>query len=245
MEADLDNLALKSDHSLQEQEKLLFNYTPEEAIEKIKPKWNQYDVEKKKNLLKLLKCCYGDNITNTLTDFHDSQVEKKDIVNPIEDKMQEKSDVSGDPTNSEIEENKNDEEKEEEQTIEKIETEEKIKEFIRDYVIFWHDPSVNSSINQKYLDQLKKFCDVKTFTEYGKAVAEIQGATTSCHVITSGTDGELLVKEIYMNENVKEIYLFCKNKDYHSTWAKKYLKVSCVETQIQNIIDQIKNYFCS
>jgi len=245
MENELDNLALKSYHSLQEQESIIFNYSSEEILQKIKPKWGQYDVEKKKNLIKLLTCCFGEDITKSLIDFKDSQVEEKDIINPIEENIKEKSACSGDCTYSEIEENKDDVEKKEEEIIEQIEIDQKIKEFIKDYVIFWHDPNVNSSINQRYLDQLREFCEVKTFAEWEKAVADIFEAKISCHVITSGTNGELLVKEIYMNENVKEIYIFCKNKDYHSTWAKKYLKVSCIETQIQDIIDQIKKYFCN
>jgi len=226
---------------LSKQEKLVFNYSLEQIIQKIKPKWDQYDVEKKKSLIKLLRRCYGKNITNALTYFKDSQVEE----NLKEGNLKEVSELSSDLMNSEIEDNENDEENEDEEIIKQIEIENEMKEFIKDYVIFWHDPNVNSLINQKYLDQLKKFCEVKTFTEWDKAVTEILEAKTSCHVITSGTNGEFLVKGIDSCQNVKEIYIFCKNKDYHSTWAQKYLKISCVETQIQDIIDKIKDYFCN
>jgi len=209
--------------------------------------------------LKVAESVYGENHPSIATSSHyqqknavlrqkllkGSQSEKNGTINLIEENIKEKSACSGDCTNSEIEENKDDVEKEDEERIEQIEIDKKIKKFIKDNVIFWHDPNVNSSINQRYLDQLREFCDVKTFSEWKKAVADILETKTSCHVVTSGTNGELLVKEIYMNENVKEIYIFCKNKDYHSTWAKKYLKVSCIETQIQDIIDQIEKYFCN
>jgi len=244
MEVDFENLALKSDHSLQEQEKLLFNYTPEEAIEKIKPKWAQYDVEKKKNLLKLLKCCYGDDITNNLIDFKESQVTQEDIINPIDDNMKKKSELPEDSANTEIGEDQNEEEKEEEDIRRQIRIDESIKEFIQDYAIFWHDPNVNSSENQKYLDQLSKFCEVKTFTEWEKAGTEIQKTKRDCLVITSGTNGKELAKKIDSCQNVKEIYVFCKNEKYHSTWAQKYQKISGIETKLEDIIGQIKEYFC-
>jgi len=76
MESEFDDLARKPDHTIQEQEKILFNFTPEDAIQKIKPKWANYDIQKKENLLKLLKCCYGENITKTL--------EEEGLTNPLQ-----------------------------------------------------------------------------------------------------------------------------------------------------------------
>ncbi len=115
-----------------------------------------------------------------------------------------------------------------EEIIVKCSLDEMVRHFFKDYVVVWHDPNVNSPENQKHITQLKQFCDVLTFTDYEKALAFIQESKAACHVITSGTNGEVLTEAIYESSNVARIYVFCMNKEYHSTWAKKYQKVSCV-----------------
>jgi len=122
----------------------------------------------------------------------------------------------------------------------KCSVEEMTKVFFKDYVIVWHDPNVNNKENQEYITQLEKFCEVFTLTEWEKTSIFIKEAKTVCHVITSGTNGELLVKEIFESENVCNIYVFCRNKEYHESWAKGYSKISCVETHIQRLFNQIQ-----
>jgi len=117
---------------------------------------------------------------------------------------------------------------------------EMIKAFFKDYFIVWHDPNLNSQENQKYMDRLKKFCHVLTFTDWQKASLYIYEAKASCHAITSGANGEFLVKEISPSPTVAHIYVFCKSKDYHSNWAKNYPKISCVERDIENVLDKIQ-----
>src|SRR5689334_4327592 len=90
---------------------------------------------------------------------------------------------------------------EEEDIIIKCKVEEMVKHFFKDYIIVWHDPNVGSEENKQYIAQLEKFCKVKTETEWKEASAFIQGTKATCHVITSGTNGELLVKEIHSSQN--------------------------------------------
>ena len=127
-----------------------------------------------------------------------------------------------------------------EEIIVKCSLEEMVKHFFKDYIVVWHDPNVNSPENQQYITQLKQFCAVLTFTDYETALAAIQESQAACHVITSGTNGEVFVEKIHENSNIVKIYVFCMNKENHSAWAQKYQKISCVETHIQNLIDQIK-----
>jgi len=104
METEFDKLALRSDHSLQDQEKILFYYnTLEEAIEKIKPKWAHYEGEKKENLIKLFKACYGEDIMNAIADL-----EEENISDPTDYDNEVTSDISEDPV-SEIEEEQEEE----------------------------------------------------------------------------------------------------------------------------------------
>ncbi len=115
-----------------------------------------------------------------------------------------------------------------------------IKSFFKDYVIVWHDPDLNSQENQHALIQLEKFCQVFSFTEWQKASSFIKETEEICHGVTSGTNGELLVKEIFSALNISNIYIFCRDKDFHLSWAKNYLKISCVETDIQKVTNQIQ-----
>jgi len=129
---------------------------------------------------------------------------------------------------------------EEEEIIIKCSLEQMVKSFFQDYVIVWHDPDVNSHENRQYFVRLKKFCDVVVFTEWQKARDFLQTTSTTCHVITSGTNGELLVKEINQLQSITKIYVFCGNKEYHSNWAKNYDKVSCIETHIEDVLSRIQ-----
>ena len=104
----------------------------------------------------------------------------------------------------------------EKEIIIKCGLEEIVKDFFQAYAIVWHDPNLDSQENQIYIAELEKFCQVKRFTEWQKASVYIQETKTIFHVITSGTNGEALVKEISTNENIKEVYIFCRNKEFHS-----------------------------
>ena len=128
----------------------------------------------------------------------------------------------------------------EKEIIIKCSLEEMMRAFFKDYVIVWHDPNVKNQENQQYITRLKKFCEVFRFTEWEKVKDYIQSAQAVCHIITSGTNGELLTKEISTSQSVANIYVFCGNKAYHSTWAQNYHKVSCVETEIEAILSKIQ-----
>ena len=127
-----------------------------------------------------------------------------------------------------------------EDIIVKCSLEEMVKAFFKDYAIVWHDPSLNSQENQQYMALMEKFCEVITFTEWKKVRDYINNTQATCHVITSGTNGEFLVKEICGKENVCNVYVFCRNKEYHSSWARNYQKVSSVEIEIGDVLDQIQ-----
>jgi len=118
--------------------------------------------------------------------------------------------------------------------------EEMMKAFFKDYAIVWHDPNVDNQENQQYIIKLRQFCEVFTFKEWKEASICIKEAKLLCHVITSGTNGELLVKEISASQSVSNIYIFCGNKAHHSTWAQNYPKVSCVETEIEAVLHKVQ-----
>jgi len=129
---------------------------------------------------------------------------------------------------------------EQDEIIIKCSLEKMAKAFFKDYEIIWHDPNVNSQENQQYMAQLEKLCKVQAFTEWKDAENYIKAAKTVCHVITSGTNGELLVKEIFSSANVPNVFTFCRNEEYHLNWTQNYQKVLCTETKIEDVIAQIQ-----
>src|SRR5689334_18023635 len=96
--------------------------------------------------------------------------------------------------------------------------------FVKEYSFIWHDPHIDSEENKKYLKDLQTICDIKTFTKWEEASDFIERAQTACHVITSGTNGKLLVEKIYDKQQVSSIYVFCGNVNQHKEWTKQFKK---------------------
>jgi len=111
--------------------------------------------------------------------------------------------------------------------------------FIKDYLIIWHNPNLNEIEKKKYIPELQTISDVKTFTNWKEASAFIKETKTFCHVITSGKDGMSLTNEISNMPNVPSIYVFCRDIDLHSQWAKKNNKIVCVENDFKKLLSKI------
>ena len=107
-------------------------------------------------------------------------------------------------------------------------------------MIIWHDPNVNSEENATYCDILGGICEYKTFEDWEKAAKEIKHSSIQCHVLTSGTNGEELVKEISSLRQVAAVYVFCMNIEKHSQWAKKFSKVNLVDDVLENVLNKMK-----
>ena len=97
--------------------------------------------------------------------------------------------------------------------------------FFRRDPIVWYDPEIESEPRLSYLSKLMDFTTVQTFTDWRDALKYIQKCSVSCKVITSGQNGESLVKEINDNVNVLSIYLFCDDIKLHEEWTENYNKI--------------------
>ena len=116
--------------------------------------------------------------------------------------------------------------------------------FLKECLLIWHDPNVNGQHNLPIAEALRTICDIKRFSDWEKAARFIKETSAVCHVITSGTNGELLVKEIYDLPNVWSIYIFCGNVEFHSSWAKNYSKVACVQNQVTPFVSTVNGEVC-
>jgi len=120
--------------------------------------------------------------------------------------------------------------------------EELAKKFMKDSILVWHDPNIYNAENSKYIEILQEICDLKTFTDWKEASKYVKETEVICHTITSGTNGELLVKEIENQLNVASIYVFTLNKEFHSQWTCKYPKVISVENRIEILASKIDDF---
>ena len=112
--------------------------------------------------------------------------------------------------------------------------------FIKDYTIIWHDPKINSPQNTIYVNKLKALGDVKVFENWQEASLSINQSEISFQVIISGTNGQPFIQSIADNKNIEQVYIFCGNKSFHSSWTKDYEKlVACVETRFDILFDEI------
>ena len=114
------------------------------------------------------------------------------------------------------------------------------KDFIKEYILVWYDPNVNSYENVRYINQLNVLSETKVFKDFKEAIAFIQDSTASFQVITSGTNGEALVNEISPFMNVFSIHVFCRSVDFHKQWAKNKEKVAGVDSKFEQIVVNIK-----
>ena len=113
--------------------------------------------------------------------------------------------------------------------------EEVTKLFMKDTIIVWHDPEVNSRENQQYKDKLKTISEVKTFSGWKEASQFIMTSGLPCQVITAGTNGEDFAKEIIKHPNVISIHVFCRAIEKHTMWAQNIQKVAGVKNQFSEI----------
>jgi len=95
----------------------------------------------------------------------------------------------------------------------------------------WHDPNVGNAENTGYKSKfeaqgwsVRGISTVAATVEY-LAKPDLVGQFL---VLTSGTNGEDLVKQLESNAKVSAFIVFCKNKKYHESWAGKHPKVKRV-----------------
>ena len=119
------------------------------------------------------------------------------------------------------------------------------KHFVKDHLVAWHDPNIQGDENIQYKTAIESFCQVKTFTDWEEASSFLKSTDTVCSLITSGRNGELLVKETHDISNIFNIFIFCENKAFHQTWAQNYPKIVCVEDDIKQLLQQIQSNIIS
>jgi len=112
------------------------------------------------------------------------------------------------------------------------------KHFLKDHLLVWHDPNIQNLT--QYEAKFEPLCQLKTFSDYKEASSYLQSTDTACSLITSGSNGEVLVRETHDLPNLFTVFVFDGNKTFHQTWAQNYPKVSSIEDDIKQLLSQIQ-----
>ena len=100
----------------------------------------------------------------------------------------------------------------------------------------WHDPGVHQPHNAEPILMFQEISQLKTFDSWTDTVKFSKETSTPFYLITSGTNGELLVKEVNDNPLVLGFYVYCGSVDIHQQWAKKYSKLIKVCDEPEDLV---------
>ena len=108
--------------------------------------------------------------------------------------------------------------------------------------IIWHDPNVTNPENRKYIAQVSQLgCSLEQINSYEMTTNLLKANPERNYlIITSGSDGHNLLKNIYNLPNVIGVIVFCFQIEKHKKWADKYQKVTKVVNKIQDVLGEIK-----
>jgi hypothetical protein len=97
--------------------------------------------------------------------------------------------------------------------------------------IIWHDPKVYNTENTLFYYAYMRDGNVIRFSDFDECFRYIIENKYNYIVITSNTNGKILVEKINDLNNVLEINIFCRDKRNTKNWTHDYPKVV-------NIIDK-------
>ena len=92
---------------------------------------------------------------------------------------------------------------------------ENLTEYQKNKKIIWSDPNVFNEENQKFYVDFLKGLNVLRVEDFKKAYQIITETDETVIVMSSGTNGEKLVKMIHDETNIIGILIFCNNIDFH------------------------------
>ena len=116
---------------------------------------------------------------------------------------------------------------------------ENLTEYQKNKKIIWSDPNVFNEENQKFYVDFLKGLNVLRVEDFKKAYQIITETDETVIVMSSGTNGEKLVKMIHDETNIIGILIFCNNIDFHKKWAQNFKKIVNVTHSGQIIKEEI------
>ncbi len=115
---------------------------------------------------------------------------------------------------------------------------------VQNYRLIWMDASIDLSEEyyQNTLAQLRDVVnDVKIFTQPDECTHYLNTVNIEkVFVITTGYLGQHLVPAIHALPQLDAIYIFCGNKSRHEQWAKQWIKIKGIHTDIKPICQALQ-----
>jgi tetratricopeptide (TPR) repeat protein len=114
----------------------------------------------------------------------------------------------------------------------------------QNYHLIWMDASIDLSEEdyQNTLAQLRDVVnDVKIFTQLDECTHFLNTVNVEkVFVITTGYLGQHLVPAIHALSQLDAIYIFCGKKSRHEQWAKQWIKIKGIHTDIKPICQALQ-----
>ena len=115
---------------------------------------------------------------------------------------------------------------------------------IQNFHLVWLDKNINEQDDdfRNSITKLRQVVNtVNTFVDADKCIDFINNIQEeTAFMIISGALGQTTVPIIYSKKQISDIYIFCRNKDWHEKWAKEWPKIKGVFTDIHPICEALK-----
>jgi hypothetical protein len=115
---------------------------------------------------------------------------------------------------------------------------------IENFIVIWLDSTISESNEdtQNSITQLRHIINsVETFTNPTECLDFIKHIQNEkIFLIISGSLGEQFLPLIEDNIQIDSIYIFCKNKTKHESWANQYRKIKGIFYHIELICNNLK-----
>jgi len=115
---------------------------------------------------------------------------------------------------------------------------------IQNFHLVWLDANINEEADdfRNSITKLRQVVNtVNTFVDADKCIDFINNIQEeTAFMIISGALGQTTVPIIYSKKQISDIYIFCRNKNWHEKWTKEWPKIKGVFTNIQPICEALK-----
>lgn len=117
---------------------------------------------------------------------------------------------------------------------------------IENALLIWLDANINVDdvdCQNTIMDLQQVIHTVKTFMNSDDCIQFLENVRDKeIFMITSGSLGKVIMPRVHHMSQVDSIFIFCRNKQYHETWANNWRKVIGVYTDIQSVCDALQQF---
>jgi len=131
--------------------------------------------------------------------------------------------------------------KEKDEVIIMCDIQEMTKLFVVEYYLIWFDPTHLSQTYKEEVEKLKADFNLRISADWKEVKEQIQNKKTTYHLIISGIQDDIILKEIENISNISLAFVF-NNNFSASLNISNYPKSKCVETNLKTLILKIEIY---